>query len=54
MTSRNDDDRDLIRRIDEAYTPPALSASRRARFDAELDARIASDRWRFAPWTAAA
>jgi hypothetical protein len=54
MTNRTDDDRDFIHRIGEAYTAPPLTASRRARFDAELDARIARERWRFVPWTAAA
>lgn len=53
MTNRSDDDRDLIRRIEAAYTPPTLTAAQRARFDAELDARVARDRWRFVPWSAA-
>jgi ferric-dicitrate binding protein FerR (iron transport regulator) len=53
MTHRDEDDRELIRRIQTAYAPPALTASQRARFDAELDARIARDRWRFVPWGAA-
>lgn len=48
------EDGDLVQRIAEAYTPPAMTPVRRARFDADLDARLARERWRFAPWIAAA
>lgn len=48
------EDAHLVRRISEACTPPAMTPVRRARFDADLDARLARERWRFAPWVAAA
>ena len=59
--SHHDDDRDLlapadaelVRRIAEVYAPAPMTASRRAAFDAELETRLARDRWRFAPWAAA-
>jgi hypothetical protein len=57
MTSHEHDDRDdreLARRIGDAYAPPPLTAAQRARFDAELDTRIARHRWRLAPWLLAA
>ena len=48
------DDAHLVRLVSEACTPPAMTPVRRARFDADLDARLARERWRFAPWIAAA
>lgn len=48
------EDARLVQRIAEACTPPAMTPVRRARFDADLDARLARERWRFAPWIAAA
>jgi len=48
------EDRAFVRRIADAYTPPAQSPARRAAFHAELETRIARDRWRLAPWAAAA
>jgi hypothetical protein len=53
MTDRPDDDA-FVRRVRDAYAAPAMSPARRARFDDALDARIARERWRFAPWAAAA
>lgn len=60
--SHDPEDRDRLtpedlafaQRIADVYAPAPLSPSRRAQFDAELDARLARDRWRFAPWAAAA
>jgi hypothetical protein len=63
MTNRSDpedrellapEDAALVRRVADALEPPAMTAARRARFDAALDARLARERWRFAPWLAAA
>ena len=59
--SHTPDDRDrlapedaaFVRRVADAYAPAPLSPTRRAAFDAELDSRLARDRWRFAPWAAA-
>lgn len=48
------DDAAFVRRVADAYAPPPQSPSRRAAFDAELEARVARDRWRFVPWAAAA
>ncbi|RIK90542.1 MAG: hypothetical protein DCC71_25505 [Proteobacteria bacterium] len=53
MTNRPDDDA-FVRRVRDAYAPPPLSAAQRTRFDAALEERIARERWRFAPWAAAA
>jgi hypothetical protein len=52
MTNHDDDgnDLDFIRRVGDAYAPPPLTPARRTRFDAELETRIARDRWRFLPW----
>jgi len=47
------EDRAFVRRIADAYTPPARSPARNAAFDEELETRIARDRWRLAPWAAA-
>jgi hypothetical protein len=47
------EDRAFVRRIADAYTPPAQSPARRAAFEMELETRIARDRWRLAPWGAA-
>jgi len=60
--SHTPDDRDSLdpediafaQRVADAYAPAPLTPSRRAAFDAELDTRLARDRWRFAPWAAAA
>jgi ferric-dicitrate binding protein FerR (iron transport regulator) len=49
-----EDDTDLVRLISETWMPPAMTPVRRARFDADLDARLARERWRLAPWIAAA
>lgn len=62
MTKRPDEspepmtpeDARLVQRISAACAPPAMTPVRRARFDADLDARLARERWRFAPWIAAA
>ncbi len=61
MKTRPDDreamteaDAHLVQRISEVCTPPAMTPVRRARFDADLDARLGRERWRFAPWIAAA
>lgn len=59
--SHHDDDRnllapedaELLRRIAEAYAPAPMTTSRRVAFDAELETRLARDRWRLAPWAAA-
>ena len=59
--SHSPDDRDrlapedaaFVQRVADAYAPAPLSPGRRAAFDAELDSRLARDRWRFAPWAAA-
>jgi hypothetical protein len=48
------EDRAFVHRIADSYTPPVQSPGRRASFHAELEARIARDRWRLAPWAAAA
>lgn len=61
MSALPDDDRELrspedmafVRRIADAYAPAPLTPARRAAFDAELETRLARDRWRFAPWAAA-
>lgn len=59
MTHADDDrdplaaeDADFVRRIADAYTPAPMTAARRAALDAELEERLARDRWRFAPWAA--
>jgi hypothetical protein len=48
------EDEALVRRIADAYAPPQLGPARRAAFDAELELRLARDRWRLAPWISAA
>jgi hypothetical protein len=60
MTRRPDDreplspeDAALRRIVSEHYAPPPLGPVRRAAFDAALEARLARDRWRAAPWLAA-
>lgn len=59
--SPHTDDRDLlaaeddalVRHIADTYAPAPLTTARRVAFDAELDSRLARDRWRLAPWAAA-
>lgn len=48
------EDAALVQSISDAYAPPPMTAVRRARFDADLEVRLARERWRFAPWLAAA
>jgi len=60
--SAHPDDRDLlapedealVQRIKASYAPAPLTPARRAAFDAELELRVERDRWRLAPWAAAA
>jgi hypothetical protein len=47
------EDEAFVRRIAESYAPAPLTPNRRAAFDAELELRLARDRWRLAPWAAA-
>jgi hypothetical protein len=49
-----EEDARLVRIVSDACAPPAMTPVRRTRFDTDLDARLARERWRFAPWLAAA